>query len=719
MAHSPLLPGGRVRAPLASSASFPSTITSARASAAFTEGPSPRPKARRRGGFAPRLAFVAVASAVHGGFLQAQSTEPVRVDPVFVTGNPLGSELFDMVPPVSVISGERLLLNRQPTLGEIVNTLPGVNSSYYGPNASRPVIRGLDGDRIQILQNGLNSFDASGTSVDHAVAIDTMTVKRIEVVRGPATLLYGPTAIGGVVNVIDSRIPFDPILGVTGGGDYKYGSAATERALTGFLELGTDQGVQFHIDGFKRLTNDLRIPGYAYSPQLRAELPPDEPGPVDKLVNSASDSDGGSAGVAYVGAKGFLGGSYTVFNSDYGTVAEPDVTIRMRQKRFDLAGQWRAPVDTIKVIDFRFAQSDYQHTEFEGEEAGTIFKNKGYQWRLDMTHARLGPLEGAFGLQGNQFDFSALGEEGFLPTTHTRSWSAFLYEEARYDPWRLQFGGRYDNTRVAADEDEVFGPALTRTFNSGAFAVGAVYNLTTDYALVGSATYTQRPPNYQELFADGPHVATGIFEIGDRDLGLEKSLGFDVALRKKGGSWSGSFGGFFNRFSDYVTLFPTGLLDPKTELPIYRYQATRAEFYGMEAEARIELGRNLGGRWDLELQADYLRATDTDTGEPLPRISPVRFGGALVYSADGWDARLDVLRVQKQDRVAPNELPTDGYTMLNASITWRLAPGPFNFTAFVKGVNLLDQDARNHVSFLANVAPMSARGVLIGLRGTF
>jgi iron complex outermembrane receptor protein len=649
----------------------------------------------------------------------AQPPAPDQLPPVAVTANPLGSALFDLVTPVAVMSGERLLLNTQPTLGEIVNEMLGINSSYYGPNASRPVIRGLDGDRVQILQNGMQSFDASGTSVDHAVAIDTLTVKRIEVVRGPAVLLYGPTAIGGVVNVIDSRIPFEKLTGVTGGIDARYASPANERAVAGALEFGLPQGLQFHVDGFTRKTSDLRIADYAYSPQLRATLPPDEQGPQYRLPNSASSSDGGSIGAAYVGAQGFVGASYTDFSSDYGTVAEPDVTIQMRQSRTDVAAQYRPFDSTVKSVDFKFTYTKYEHTEYEGSEPGTVFKNDGGQGRLDLVHNKIGPFEGAVGVAFVDFDFSALGDEGFLPKTNTRSFAAFIYEEARVDRWKFLLGARYDYTRVGADEEEKFGPALTRNFNSGALSAGVSYNLAQDYALVGSLAYTQRPPNYQELFADGPHIATGIVEIGDRTLSLEKSWGVDVALRKRGERWTGSVGAFYNRFSNYITLYDSGFVDPEDELPIYYYRGGAAEFYGVEAEANITLGRYGPGMWSLELKADYLRGTNTDLDAPLPRISPVRFGGALVYNADAWNARLDVYRVQSQDRVAPNELPTDGYTMLNASLLYQLTKGRYGLTAFVKGTNLLNEDARNHVSYLVNIAPMGARGVTAGIRGTF
>lgn len=651
----------------------------------------------------------------------AQSPAPQQLPPVVVTANPLGSELLDLVAPVSVLSGERLQLSMQPTLGEIVAGLVGVASTYYGPNASRPVIRGFDGDRIRVLQNGVGSLDASATSVDHAVALDTLTVKRIEVVRGPATLLYGPNALGGVVNTIDGRIPVDVAEGATGGVDLRYASPATERSGAAALDFGLGTGLALHVDGFKRRTDDLRIPDYARSARLREidPLPPDEEEARDRLPNSASDSSGGAFGIAYSGARGNLGASVTHFDSDYGTVAEEDVTIRMKQTRVDLAGEWREPVAALSSVAFRWAHSDYQHTEYEGAETGTVFRNKGWEGRVDAKHKPIGLLEGAFGIQATDFDFSALGEEGFLPRTTTRAIAAFLFEEARYGWGRLQGGARIDRTEVSAEEDPDFGPASKRRFTTASASFGVTVDIAKDLAIVGSFVYAERPPTYQELYADGPHVATGIVEVGDRTLDPERSTGFDVALRQRAGAFTGRLGYFYSRIRDYIGLFPTGEDDPGSGLPIYVYRPVRATFQGVEAEGALELARLASGSWNLELKADWLRATDDDSGEPLPRIAPLRFGGALAWSADRYDLRLDVLRVQSQDRVAPNELPTDGYTMVDASVSFRLTRDRYGLTAFVKGTNLLDEDARNHVSFLKDIAPLGARGVTVGLRGTF
>jgi iron complex outermembrane receptor protein len=675
----------------------------------------PRRTLARRDVHATVLALVALLP--HAAAAQQAEPGPTRLDTVVVTANPLGSDLFDMVPPVSVLAGERLLRAQQPTLGEITATLPGLTSSYFGPNASRPVIRGLDGERVRILQNGVGVLDASGTSPDHAVALDPLTVRRIEAVRGPAALLYGPSAIGGVVNVIDNRIPAQGEGGVEGSVDLRYASAAGERAIGAVLDAGERRGLQLHLDGVARRTDDLRIADWAYSPQLRDTLPEEAWGARGTLPNSASDSHGGAVGMSWVGDRGYGGLSYHLFDTEYGTVAEPDVTIALRQRRVDAAGEIRDPFAGISSIRVRFGQSDYRHTEFEDGEAATVFDGDGYEARVDATHGRVGPFEGALGVQFVDFDLAAEGEESFLPPTSTRQASAFLYEEFRTGPWRLQFGGRYDRTTVSASASEAFGPSDERTFNTGSGSVGAVWTLGGGYALVGSYAYSQRPPNYQELFANGAHAATGLFEIGDRDLGVERSSGFDVALRRSGDAWSGSVGAFWNRFRNYIALFPTG--DVADDLPVWAYRQTRAEFVGVELDGKVRLGKAAGGAWDLELMADWLRGTDEDSGEPLPRMAPARFGAGLAYARDRWDARVDVLRVQAQDRTAPGELPTDAYTMLNAALTVRLGDGANALTAFVQGVNLLDADARTHASPIKDVAPLGGRGVVAGLRGTF
>jgi iron complex outermembrane receptor protein len=651
--------------------------------------------------------------------------DPAKLPTVVVTGNPLGSDLFDLVSPVTTLSGERLKQRLQPTLGETLGNEVGINSTYYGPNASRPVIRGLDGEHIRILQNGVGTIDASGTSVDHAVSLDPLLIQRVEVVRGPATLLYGGSAVGGVVNVIDGRIPQDVPQGTaTGAVEARYGSVNREKSGAAYLDAGggTDgKGFVLHVDGFKRDTSDLKIPGFARSARLREidPLPAGEEEPSGRLPNSAAESQGGGAGGSYVWDKGYFGAAYSVFDSDYGTVAEQDVTIKLRQKRFDLGGEIRDVSDAIKSVKVKFGQSDYHHTEFTGPDPGTVFKNKGYEGRIDIAHNKLGPFEGAVGFQTQKFDFSALGEEAFLPETHTTGYAGFVYEELPLGNLKLQFGLRADKQKVEADEDEKFGPADSKNFTPKSASFGVVYSLDKEYALVLSTSYTERAPNYQELYASGPHLATNAFEVGDRDLGIEKSTGVDIALRKRGGPFSGSVGAFYNRFKNYITLTPTGVIDPTFDVEKFNYVAVPADFYGLEVEGTYHFIDKPGERLALELKSDYTRAKDRDTGEPLPRISPLRFGAAVNYELGVFGSRFEVQRVQKRDRVADNELPTDGYTLVNASFDYHLKLSGLEWSAFIKGTNLLNREARNHVSFLKDIAPLGGRGVVVGVNGRF
>ncbi len=651
----------------------------------------------------------------------AAADEPIQLQKVIVTGTPMERTLFDLATPASVLTDRELAARLQPTLGETLNRLPGVGSTSFGPNASRPVIRGLDGDHIRILENGIGLIDASATSVDHSVSTDPLTIRSIEVVRGPAALLYGPSAVGGVVNVMNNRIP-DARIGkaVTGAIEGRYGSADDFRSGGAVIEGGS-KGLAYHIDGFTRRSGDLRIPGFARSERLRA-LEPLAPGGVeakDRLPNSQGKADGGAVGLSYVWDKGYVGASVSGFNNVYGTVAEEDVTLRLYQRRVDLAGEFIAPAEKITKITYKLGLSDYRHTEYEGVATGTVFDNRGHDGRVELLHAPLGRLEGAIGFETQGSDFSALGAEGFLPKTSTAIQSGFVFEELDLDPVRLQFGGRFDHNGVEAEEDPAFGPAASREITTGSGSAGVVYTFLKDYAAALSVAYTQRAPNYQELYADGSHIATRAFEVGDRNLGVEDSVGLDFSLRRRAGWVTGSIGVFYNRFDRFISLMPAGTTDAASGLPLYDYSGVPAEFYGAEAEAVFHLVDTEPQKLHLDLRFDRLEARDRATGTPLPRISPMRFGGGLGYDRGPFGARIDALRHEAQDRLAAGELPTDGYTMVDATVTYRFAWSGVQFDLMARGVNLLDQEARNHVSFLKDIAPLGGRGAVVSLRASF
>ena len=696
----------------------------------------------------PRKPMIVALSCAFASAAQAQSAaKPQQLETVVVTANPLGSDLFDMVPPVSVLAGRDLDLRRGSTLGETLNGIPGVSTSYFGPNVGRPIIRGLDADRIRVMSNGLGVLDASGLSQDHGVPIDPLIVERLEVMRGAAALLYGGNAVGGVVNAIDNRIPHEALEGVSGRFEARAGSGDGERSGAGLLEAGNGL-FALHADMYSRKSDDLKIPDFARSARLRA-LDPQETEARDRLPNSSNHGDGGALGASLTfGERGFAGLSYAAYNQNYGTVAEPDVRIQMENARWDLDAELRKIDGFITNVRFKAGYTDYEHQEIAGGVPETRFINKGREMRVEATHRQFGPLTGAFGVQVSDFDFSALGEEAFVPKTDNRSASFFIFEEMRLGALKLNLGGRLERARVVSegggpDDPDTgqprFGEARERRFTPKSLILGGQYSLSNDVALSINLSHTERAPSYYELFANGNHAATGLFEVGNPDLSLEKANGIDLQLKIRSDRYSGSVGAFYNRFRNYVALFDSGntrsaegelnpVEDPANPgftvdgvgiLPESVVRPVRAEFYGFEAEGKLRLLDGASGRVDGSLRADYVHAKDSDTGQALPRISPLRLGGGVNWTSGPWDARLDVTHAFRQQRTGANALPTDAYTLIGAAASYRLKLNAANIEIFLKASNLLDQDARLHTSFLKDIAPLGGRAVVGGVRASF
>lgn len=646
------------------------------------------------------------ASAVSSAQAEDKTT---TLNPIVVTANPLGRSANQLSQPVTVLSGDNLVRKLQPTIGETLSQEPGIRSTYFGPNASRPVIRGLEGDQIQVLQNGIGNLDASQTSVDHNVAIDPLSVERIEVIRGPAALLYGSKAVGGVVNVIDNRIPNQPIAEkITGVTDARYNSANNERSGSILLEGGVGN-YAWHVNGFKRLTDNVEIPGFANS---------DKTGKRGEILNSQSNSEGGTVGVSKFFKKGYFGISATNYQSNYGTVAEEEVTIDMEQKRFDIAGSYKEPLKYIKEVKYKAGYSDYEHTEFEGEEVGTVFENEGYNGRIEILHDKLGLFEGAIGLQSESSDFSALGEEAYLPPATTDINSAFIFEEIPFDKLTLQLGGRLDHQRIQTDQTASFGAAKSRDDLTGSGSLGFVYKLPKGYSTALSASYTQRAPNSQELYANGEHVATNTFENGDENLDIQQSTGLDLSFRKETGSVTGEVNFFYNHFQDFITLQATGGTSSDGS-PIYNFVNLPAEFYGAEFKTGFKAYDKASTKLDFEIRGDYVEARNRNTGEPLARISPARIGGSAIYQYQKTSLRLDLDYTFSANHVPTSETKTDGYTMLNLGTDYEINVGPTISKLYLQATNLLDEEARNHVSFLKDQAPFAGRSIMIGIKTAF
>lgn len=652
-------------------------------------------------------------------WLASSPSQAVELDPQVITANPLGNR--QLAAPSTVLEGDDLLQQQHGSLGETLNKQPGISSTWFGPGASRPVIRGLDGDRIRILRNGVGALDASSLSYDHAVPLDPVNVDRVEIVRGPAALLYGGNAIGGVINTFDNRIPDSPIDGIHGAGELRYGGADTTRSSAGKLEAG-DGTFALHLDANSRQFNDLRIPGYARSSKVRDA---DEPGSRHRLENSDGRQDGGAIGGSYNWEHGYAGLSYSRYDSNYGSVAESGVRLDMKQDHYAFASEIRDLDGPFSSVKLDAGYTDYEHREIEDGEVGTTFKNKGYEARIEARHQPLGPLEGVIGAQVSRNEFSALGEEAFVPQTDTDSLALFMLEQWQAtERLNLSLGARIEHTRVDPDAkgNENFVDAdSASSFNAFSLSSGAVYQLDPIWSLAANLGYTERAPTFYELYANGAHVATGAFELGDASLNKEKAISSDLALRFDNGTHKGSVGVFYSHFNNYIGLIGTGNLreGEDGDIPEYRYEGVRARFYGIEAQDRWKLVENRYGSFALELSGDYTRAKNLDSGEPLPRIAPLRLNSALVWELDRWQARVEVEHAAAQHRKPENETSTDGYTTLGASVGYRFDIGQSQWLAFVRGENLTDQTVRYASSILRDIAPAPGRSVEVGLRTTF
>ncbi|WP_395753912.1 TonB-dependent receptor [Prosthecobacter sp.] len=633
-------------------------------------------------------------------------------------------------PAPSVLSGQNLTLALEPSLGQTLARMPGVSSSYFGPAASRPILRGLDGDRVRILQNGLNTIDASATSPDHAVSFDTSNLKSVEVVRGPATLLYGPNAIGGVVNSLDGRIVEEKLDGTIRGALNDRYTSVDNGYLTSAMIEGGYKGLAFHVEAFTRAAEDFRIPGNARTTaeQTRNPLPPGDKEVSKVMPNSNLRSEGVTSGLSYIWDKGFFGFAWTEFHTNYGSPAEPNVVIDMHQQRLDVRGAFYKPLPLIKELSYKLATSSYQHTEYDSGQPSTLFKNNGYDGRVEVKHERIAGMEGTVGFQSGRSEFSTAGSEAFLPPTITQANSLFLFEDIARGPLSFQFSGRYDHSGVESLASAAFGPALARTFGTFSGSLGLVFTPNDAYAVTFTINHAERAPTYQELFANGTHSATGAFEIGNPNLNPEKSLGFDLNVKKRTGWITGSLSGYYNRYSNFIGQFPTGIVhvvggESYNELV---YQATSAEFLGSELETTFHLLHPITtdpsanpNNLHLQFRADAVRARDKQTGLSLPRIPPFHLSSALMFDRGAFGARLEGIYAAPQARLAINESRTSSYFMVNLSLTYRLKQGPTTTDFYIKGLNLTNAEAREHTSLLKDRMPLPARGIAIGMKLTF
>ena len=640
----------------------------------------------------------------------APNQAPAELGSVLITGNPLGRDQTSL--PVTAMGQAELRERGQSTLGETLQALPGVSSTYFGPNASRPIIRGMDGDRIRVLNNSATSLDASALSYDHAVPLDVLSMDRVEVLRGPATLLYGGSAVGGVVNVIDNRIPREPMQGVQGRAQVQAGTGNGERSVAGLVEAGSER-LALHVDGFDRRSGDVRVPVALNCTQSEVSRS------ARRICNSASQSRGGAVGASTFWDQGHVGASVNTYQSDYGTVAEDEVSIAMKTTRYALQGEVRQLPGGIDSLKARLSHTDYQHTELDAGVAATLFTNQGQDLRIEARHRPAAGWQGVLGAQIESSRFSAVGSEAFVPWSRTRSQALFVHQERTFEWGQWNVGARWESVRVVSlgNPDVARFETGARDFTPLSGGLGTVVQLAPNWRMSANLAMTERAPKDAELFANGPHLATHAYEVGRSNLALEKSTSLDWGVDWKSGPDRGALTVFASRFANYIGLMGTGEL--QEDLPVQRYQGIPARFGGLEANGRQRLWQG-SETLDLDWRADAVRATQTDTGQALPRIAPFRVGATVVYGQGPWAAKLGADWHAAQNRVPTGDVATAAYTLVNASLTYRQERDGAVSHWFARIDNLTNQLAYSASSILTSTAfgksPLPGRSLKLGVQ---
>ncbi|WP_428060961.1 TonB-dependent receptor [Brevundimonas sp.] len=668
------------------------------------------------------LLLAAVGSTVLAGAAAAQSTAntPTTVDDVIVTGVPYGVSQRAAVIATDVLDEQTLATAPAASLGDLLNGRPGVRSTDFAPGASRPVIRGLSGPRVQVLTNGIGLIDASSVSPDHAVATDPAEANRIEIIRGPATLVYGGSAIGGVVNVLDDRIPTAiPEGGVAGVVSAQASSVDDGRSAFGRVTVGSGN-FAFNVDGVKRKTDDYDIPAPAISAR-RAAAEGIARGDGGKQPNSYTDLETWGVGGSYIGDKGFAGVSYKNTDSEYGTVAEESVFIKLNQKRWDARGEYRFDDGPFSALRGSYGHADYTHTEFEDVgEPGTVFNSDGWEARADLVQRQRGGWNGALGVQTLSRNFQAIGEEAFVPTVDIDEVGVYTVQRLDLGDHGFEGGLRYDRRELSGTPIGATSE-VNRTFDNWSASAAAFLRPATGLFLGLSLAHNERAPSEVELFANGVHIATAAYETGDLNLNSEKVTTLEGTAHYDRGRFTGDLHVYHSWYDGFIDERPTGeqfLFEEENEIfPVYRFVQTDAKFYGFELEGAYALWQDGDRKLSLEGSADYVHA-QTDFG-PAARIPPYSVTGRLAWTSTRFDASAEVRHVGQQDRVANEfELPTNDYTLLNASLAVR----PFvqqNVTLFAEARNLTNEEAREHASFLKDIAPLPGRNLRVGVAYRF
>jgi iron complex outermembrane receptor protein len=695
------------------------------------------------------LAVVLAAPAYAQSDSRGDGDDYHSQDPIVITAPYVRS--LDILGNVTVVEGDELARDRRGQIGDTLTRQAGVSATSFSPGSSRPVLRGFQGDRIRVLNDGIGAIDASNISVDHGVTIDPLTVERVEILRGPAVLLFGSQAIGGAVNLFDNRIArsvpqdhphFDAIAG--------YGSAAEDRSAGASLDIALTPKLVAHVDGSWRKSGDLRVGGFTLAPLLQLdvleaaaeELEEGNNEEADALLeaavergrvrNTGNDSWTAAGGLSFIDEGGQLGIALSYYDSNYGVPTRPGahhhheegegeaggeeeeeapVTIGLKQWRVDVRGEVELGSGFFDKLRIRGGFADYEHIEFEGDEVGTLFTNKGIEARTELTQADRGGWRGATGLQYMSRDFDAVGAEAFVPPTLTEQMAIFTLQEWTLGALGLEAAARYEATRVKANT-----LGISRSFDAFSAALGARYDFGDRSSFGVSFSRAARAPSAEELFSDGPHIATQAFEVGDPDFSSERSWGAEATLKLRGDAFSVALTGYANWFDGFIFADDTGL--EEDELPVFVYRQRNARLWGFEAEASARIAQFGGFNLNADAIADLTRAK-IKGGDHVPRIPPLRLLGGLELQGARLDVRAEVEWTDDQKRVAAFETPTEGFTMVNASVAWRPLADKNRVTLLLSANNIFDVNARRHASFTKDFVPLAGRDIRVTARVSF
>jgi iron complex outermembrane recepter protein len=684
-----------------------------------------------------RLATLFIPASLLSLSAIADESSPQVLEEVTIYSAGIKHSTTKSARPVNVLTGDNLRTKVGQTLGETLQNELGVTNQSFGAGVGSPVIRGQAGPRVRVMQNSLGNNDASSLSPDHATGVDPVIAERVEVLRGPSTLLYGNGAIGGIVNVIDNRIPEavpDKLIG--GAAEQRYDSVTNESASSLKLEAGKGN-FAFHADGFYRDQNNTHIGGLAideaavrqHDPSFNAVAPGELINTDGFIGNSQARSRGGSIGGSFIGEMGMVGAAANKLEKVYGIApdghGEAPVTVDLKQSKYDFKTHLNNPLPFAEQLRMKFGYTDYKHTEFDGGLPGTTFTNESFESRFELEHKPIANLNGVFGFQSVNTVFEATGEEGqIVPKSDIESYALFAVESFKHHSLTFDFGARVELNQISptGGNDKSYVPI------SG--SASALWDITDQHQVSLAFTHSERAPQIQELFSDGFHHATRSYERGDAGLKKELSENLDLGYRFNSSWVTAEFNLFHNWVSNYIyqqrsagELFDEasgGFLAPGTDcdecFPLLESKQLNATFKGFEAQATFPLMQNNFGSVDLTLFGDYTRG-EFDNGADVPRLPPLRYGIQLAYEKNDWSANARLTRAEAQTNPGDNETPTDSYLLLNVGGQYKLTDFyGTDVLLFAKGKNLLNENIRNSTSYLRNFAPEPGRSGEIGIR---